>query len=140
MKRFRITTSIATLMVMLSITVAPVASAAQAGGFTGTWASVDIDGSNQVLLISQSAGGYSLTWFDDGASICGKDANGKPIYPAIGRGKGYADGYSLHINVRFWCLSQPPTFWGTVGVDFTYDPATETLWDGWVLWHRIGAN
>lgn len=138
MKSYKVMTLIVALVAALSVTAAPIASAAQDGGFTGAWSSVDLDGSHQQLLIRNSVGGYGLVWFDDGASICGKDANGKPIYPAIGTGQGNADNYILQMNVRFWCLSHPPAYWGMVGVDFTYDPVTDTLWDGWVRWHRIG--
>ena len=125
------------LVAALAIALAPDARAAQAPGFTGRWWSVDIDGSNQKLLITPAGDEYRLKLFDDGASICGLGPDGKPLYPALGKGKGNAAGNVLHAEFKFWCLTKPKTFWGPAAVDYLYDPATDTLYDQWVVWYRI---
>ena len=125
------------LVAALAMALAPHARAAQAPGFTGRWWSVDIDGSNQKLLITPAGDEYRLKLFDDGASICGLGPDGKPLYPALGKGKGNAAGNVLHAEFKLWCLTHPKTFWGTAAGDYLYDPATDTLNDQWVVWYRI---
>ena len=128
------------LVAALAMVLTPGARAAPAPGFTGRWWSVDIDGSNQKLLITPAGDEYRLKLFDDGASICGLGPDGKPLYPALGKGKGNAAGNVLHAEFKFWCLTTPKTFWGTATVDFLYDPATDTLFDQWVIWYRVGGK
>ena len=136
-RKFILTALVICTFAALAMALAPDARAAQAPGFTGRWWSVDIDGSNQKLLITPAGDEYRLKLFDDGASICGLGPDGKPLYPAIGKGKGNAAGNVLHAEFKFWCLTNPKTFWGTATVDFLYDPATDTLNDQWVVWYRI---
>ena len=125
------------ICILIALAMALASDATAAPGFLGRWWSVDVDGSSQKLQIGLADNGYLLKLFDDGASICGLDPDGNPLYAAIGKGKGTADGNVLHASFKFWCLTDPRTFWGTATGDYTYDPATDTLQDGWVAWYRI---
>ncbi|MBM4431769.1 MAG: hypothetical protein FJ026_15705 [Chloroflexi bacterium] len=77
------------LALLLTLALATVSHAAlpPARGFAGAWTSIDVDGSHQRLVIQpvrRPWGTYSLAYFDDGASVCGCDAAGKPLYPGMG--------------------------------------------------------
>jgi hypothetical protein len=106
--------------------------------FVGLWEGVDIDGSNLRLAIGGGGGGFRTFYFDDGATICGLDPDtGDFLYAAIARGPATASGLTLTATWDVWCLSHPAAFWGTVGVDFTYDPVADTLTDTLgVVWTR----
>jgi hypothetical protein len=39
-----------------------------------------------------------------------------------------------------YCMTSPKQLWGSLDGWFDYDPATDTLWDGWVTWRRTGAH
>jgi hypothetical protein len=126
---------LATVVALLTISVA---SAAPPSPFVGFWKSVDIDGSNQTLLISPAPGNSNrLFLFDRGATVCGLDSSGNPLYPATARGRGAVSGSDLSGTWNVWCLSRPVTFYGNVGFNFTYDSGADTLTDGiGVVWHR----
>jgi hypothetical protein len=110
--------------------------------FVGGWEAVDVDGSYMKLSIS--GGGkdiYNVHYIDFGASVCGKDENGQPIYSFQAKGDGVVTGY--HMDVHYpaaYCMTSPKQLWGSLDGWFDYDPATDTLWDGWVTWRRTGAQ
>jgi len=82
-------------------------------------------------------GTYSLAYFDDGASVCGCDAAGKPLYPGMGLGTGTATGTTLNATIRFWCLSRPRTYYGTASYVLVYDAAADQLTDQYgIVWRR----
>ena len=125
---------IATVVALLSISIASAAPSP----FMGFWRSVDIDGSNQTLLITPGPGSsYRLFLFDRGASVCGLDPSGNPLYAATARGRGTVSGMTLAGSFNVWCLSRPTTFWGSSGFVFTYNPGSDTLTDTvGVIWNR----
>jgi hypothetical protein len=105
--------------------------------FTGSWISTDIDGSSQTLVIIEAGGVYTFEYYDDGASICGLDSAGVPLFAASASGTLTASGSTLSGDFSINCLDDPPFH----GVDhlfvFTYDPATETMTDDLgVVWER----
>ncbi len=103
----------------------------------GKWQSIDIDGSNQTLDITLEAdGSYSFALFDDGASACGLDASGNPLYAFNGNGNGTATGLTLTASGASGICD---TTGEVINFDstFTYDPASDTLTDGiGVSWTR----
>jgi hypothetical protein len=108
--------------------------------FKGMWESTDNDGSSQTLLIKLKgkSGKAKLFLYDDGASVCGLDANGEPIYAARGKGNGLVSPTTLDARLRIKCLSVPPTFPGFTPMTYTYDPITDTLTDSTaVVWTRV---
>jgi len=118
-------------------------SAAPVEGVTGAWWSIDGDGSNQKLLLSGSAENMHAVYLDDGATLCGCDPKGN-LYPMIGLGTASFDGNVLSIDMSYWCLSRPRTFWGSISEwNFDYNSSTDTLWQEPqpdVTWYRMGTN
>jgi hypothetical protein len=117
--------------------VPPTATEAPADPFIGSWSSTDIDGSTQTLVISAAGGVYAFEYFDDGASVCGLDNAGVPLFAASASGSLAASGDTLSGNFSITCLADSPFH----GVDhlfvFMYDPTADTLTDDLgVVWHR----
>ena len=122
---------------LLALTLFRTAGAAPPGSpFTGVWQSTDTDLSHQTLAIGGVAT-YHVRLYDDGASVCGQDAYGVPLYAAIGLGTGSASGNTLVVTLAITCLSHPSRFYGNVPVAYTYNPSTDTLTDQiGVVWTR----
>ncbi len=130
----------------LALTVAMVtafvgAMAAPAGAapspFTGAWTAVDIDGSDMRMAIG---GGPSprVLLIDYGASVCGLDDSGVPLYAARVTGRATIEGDVLSADLDVYCHARPTFFLGTFpGAEYTYDAGTDTLLDGiGVVWSR----
>ena len=130
------------LVVLALLVAVPTAFAVPADKpFVGTWESTDIDGSYQKLNIGGGPEKYNLHLVDKGASVCGLDDNGMPMYAFQANGKGTASGF--HLDTHFeaaYCMTSPKTLWGSFDGWFDYDPGSDTLWDGWVTWTRISAK
>ena len=129
------------ILLLVASLAAPIA--VQAGSpFNGAWWAIDVpDGSYMKLMIGGGgrANKFNVHYIDFGASVCGKDANDQPLYAATISGKGKANGNTLDVGVvSIYCLAHPKYVWGTTNMWFEYNPATDTLWDGWVTWHRMG--
>ncbi|MEZ0395835.1 MAG: hypothetical protein ABWK53_05335 [Anaerolineales bacterium] len=46
-------------------------------------------------------------------------------------------GNTLSGTLPFYCHTTPPALWGNVTFQFTYDPATDSITDGWGnVWTR----
>lgn len=122
---------------LLALTLFRTAGAAPPGSpFTGVWQSTDVDYSHQTLAIGGVAS-YHVWLHDDGASVCGQDAYGVPLYAANGLGTGRATGNTLLVTLAITCLSRPSVFYGNVPVAYTYNPSTDTLTDQiGVVWSR----
>lgn len=108
----------------------------QSEGFLGDWRSVDFDGSFMTLTIETrlNAPGYWVHLVDYGASVCGLDEDGHPLYPGIFDTTAYTKGsdpYLLTIaEADVWCVPDeaPRYYWGTIPTSTTrYDPVTDTL-------------
>lgn len=146
MKRF--VSLVLTVTVLFSVAVLSVQAAPPGRPFTGVWESIDPwDLSQQRLVISpvaRAARGYHVVYRDYGASVCGVDAQGQPLYAASGTGTGSATGSVLNTQLAIWCLARPRWFWGTSGSILSYDAATDTLNETWggktTQWHRRGGK
>ena len=101
--------------------------------FVGVWRNADVfDGSDQHMVITPRGG---VRYLDRGASACGVDGSGEPLWP--GRGKGtvtvvYADDTGFDIDLYFRCLGRgelSSDFSNPIVISFTYDPASDTLTD-----------
>lgn len=100
--------------------------------FVGDWVATDPgDKSNMTMTIVRNGDGYSLTLFDDKASVCGKDASGRPKYAIEMTFTGTVRGDVLNaVSISATCLSSPvSSLQGEFQSDFTYQAATDTLWD-----------
>lgn len=94
----------------------------------GKWWSIDpFDDSLQSVVF---LGGSRFKYVDRGASICGKDEYGLPIYRADAMAQGTISGYTFTGTAALRCLAGPPYIWGEHTFVWTYDPATNTISDG----------
>ncbi len=136
--RMRLVLAAALLAGMLAIPAAT--AAAPPSPFTGSWTSVDVDGSNQRLSIG---GGPSprVLLYDDGATVCGLDGAGDPIYAARASGRATVGGTTLTVDIDLYCLASPTYFLDTfAGLTFDHDAGTDTLTDfSGVVWSRAGS-
>jgi hypothetical protein len=115
------------------------AASAKKDPFLGKWYSVDTyDGSNQSLSIGGGPGStYHVQYRDDGASLCGTDANGVPLYAAKAKGELDGTGGVLAGSLPVICLAQPSYVLGDFGFSLTYDSLTDTFTDSYgVVWHH----
>jgi quercetin dioxygenase-like cupin family protein len=117
----------------------PTAAAPAAGGsIAGSWTSIDTDGSIQHLTITAIGGGvYEFDYTDEGASVCGKDANNRPLYPAHATMRGSLQGNSVTADLAIMCLGGSDVPPWTVTATFSYNVAEDTLSDSWgIRWTR----
>ena len=117
-------------LAILATALAPAGAAAESSPFSGTWTSVDTDGSNQTMTISGSTrGALGVRYYDDRATVCGGD-------PARFAGPGRVDGDVLVADVLLVCIPGGNIF-GHITVETAYDAATDTLNDpSGVVWTR----
>jgi hypothetical protein len=105
------------------------------------WKSIDSwDDSRQNLTITpvgRASDGYKVVLFDHGASACGLNPEGQPMYPGIGIGTGSANENVLQMQFAFWCLGRSRWLFGQLTPTFTYEAGTDTLFDSWgTRWYR----
>jgi hypothetical protein len=144
----RIVFLVLAVTVLLSVIALGVYASPPGQPFTGVWESIDaFDGSQQRMAITpvgRGAAGYHLAYRDYGASACGVDANGQPLYAAIGTGTASAAGNTLNTEFEIWCLGRPRWSLGMWSSSLDYDAATDTLRDTWggltTEWHRQGGR
>ena len=105
--------------------------------FVGKWNSIDTDGSYQILTIGGGSGNsYHVRVYDFGASTCGIDPEtGEILYTASIEGVLSLSNGILSGTLPLYCQTAPPTFDSDAFLQFTYDPATDTLVDNFgVVW------
>ncbi|MBW8011339.1 MAG: glycoside hydrolase family 5 protein [Chloroflexi bacterium] len=110
------------------------------GGAVGDWESTDNDGSYQTLTIQQISDVlFSIELADSGASSCGTDDTGGPLYAARLEGSGNADLNFLFLQVlELTCMGDPEWSLDPLSLTLTYDLITDILSDSWgVVWTRI---
>ncbi|MFN8375494.1 MAG: SH3 domain-containing protein [Anaerolineae bacterium] len=117
---------------------AEVTEAAPGGTIAGSWTSTDLDGSKQHLVISLAGDNqYAMQYTDEGASVCGVDANNQPIYPAEASATGALEGESITADFDFVCVGGGDPAPHVYTVVFTYDVETDSLTDSWgIIWSR----
>jgi hypothetical protein len=93
------------------------------------------------LTIGGGPAHYNPRYVDFGASVCGLDADGQPIYAFRANGDGTSTANDLDADYpAAYCMKSPKELWGSFSATYTYDPSNDTLWDGWVTWTRMGAK
>lgn len=105
--------------------------------FVGKWSSIDTDGSYQILTIGGGSGtSYHVRMYDFAASTCGFDPDtGEILYAASLNGTLSLSNGMLSGTLPLYCQTSPPTFDSDAFLQFTYDPATDTLVDNFgVVW------
>ncbi|MQA91669.1 MAG: hypothetical protein GEU90_15830 [Gemmatimonas sp.] len=101
--------------------------------FRGSWTSIDIDGSHQMLDIrgSGQSGHYAMVLFDDSATLA---CDGSPVRF---QGSGLVDGNSLLMTGAITCIPGGNPLQGRISIRFVYNPGTDTLTDDFgVTWYR----
>jgi hypothetical protein len=137
MKKYLATSLIAALLLVSVIVVSP--AGASPDPFIGVWASTDVDGSSQTLIIGGgNSGTRHVRFHDDGATICGLDPDTNDfLFAASARGPLSVSGNTLSGNLDVYCQVAPPALAGNFAFEYTYDPSADTLTD-WlgVVWSR----
>ena len=97
----------------------------------GTWWRIDPYGDESLERVVFGGGG-NFNYIDRGASVCGTDEFDNPIYAAHARGSADTiDATSFVGTAPILCMAHPPFVWADSWVfAWSYDPATDTLWDG----------
>jgi hypothetical protein len=130
------------LLIIVSIVALGLTAAIPAKGpaspWRGTWWSIDpFDGSLQKVVFT---GQDRFIYIDFGASVCGKDSNGNPIYAAHSSGLAdTVDDSSFIGSGPIICMTHPPYIWSQdFPFSWTYVPATDTLLDDGLqtIWTR----
>jgi len=102
--------------------------------FTGSYQSIDFDGSNQLLAIGGPLGGPSamfrrVSYVDDFGTVCG----GARFFA---EGLGVVDGNTISVLFEIYC-GNAGNLIGKDFITFTVDPADGTLTDSYdVVWTR----
>jgi hypothetical protein len=121
-------------LAFLLITVIPASSASNP--FVGNWKAIDVDGSNVTLWIVAEGRSndtiYNLRAYDNrtGAFWCG----GPGEMNAVGIRHGENN---ISVSAVWWCLLPGNNNTGFLGPgDWTYDPVTDTIYDGTITYYR----
>ena len=137
-----ITISQARWPVLLTIIVAAALIAAVPGTapgnpWTGAWWSIDpYDGSLQWVVFG-GGGPERFNVFDWGATVCGTDENGNLYAVHIAGWATQVDATSFAGSAPIVCMAHPPFVWAeSWDFSWTFDPQTNTLWDGGSMWTR----
>ncbi len=141
-------------LALLALTAGVASAAAPQAPFVGSWEAIDgdfdgdgipegPDGSYMRLVLARGGGDkFYFNYLDFGASCCGKDPYGEPLYAAQVMGWVTLVGENeLDGQAPLYCLAHPryePPAISPLAVHYVYDPATDTLFDGWVTWRRMG--
>ncbi len=130
MRRVLLAVTCAVILTTLSLGVASPASAKQ-GALSGTWTSIDTDGSSQQLdIMGSGTRTYAMVLFDESATICGGS-------PAMVVGPGSVDGDGVQMSATVTCLPGGNPVRGRITLGFVYSPGTDSLTDETgVIWHR----
>jgi hypothetical protein len=127
------------LSVFIAATLVIGASAANPDPFKGVWHSVDTDGSNQTMRVGGGPGvSHHVVYYDDGASVCGFDADGNFLAAASAVGALGVTGDTLSGLMPVYCLASPRYLWDLDAYfELTYQPGSDTLLDiHGVTWSR----
>jgi len=140
MKKYYTISFVILLVVLLALLVTSVALADKKIGFDGAWESIDVDGSYMVMVIANDSSYFM--YYDFGASVCGKDSSGAPLYSASIEGSPVIDGYEMTVDGYVLCVADKPYYWPKNHPQIftsvlTYDKYSDTIFDENVTWSRI---
>ena len=131
------------VVLVILLVVTSVAMAGDKKGFDGAWETVDpFDGSYEVMIIESSYPHFSYT--DYGATACGTDGDGSPLYPAVIEGDPVISGDTLTVSGMVVCMGDSPYFLlpDPFVLVFTYDKQSDTIGSDMPsfteIWTRIG--
>lgn len=136
MKRVVLSVLVAGLAFGLCLAAMPDAHAGPNPPFTGRWETTDIDGSTKWLIIRPN---HMYVGHDDGCRFCGVDSAGNPMYRCRVKASWDAEGNTITFDLQLWCLNPERTHVEGTEVR-VYDPATETLVEGAMIWVRNPAR
>ena len=118
---------------LAGLIVVPSVVAARPSPFTGSWTSIDLDGSNQTLAISGGSV-VRLQYTDFGAPFTCEGGQGEMF---VGTLTGAVVGDTLFAAITAaHCGSKAFPDLEGLAFDFAYDDATDTLFGMDVVWHR----
>ena len=128
--RGRIRVAMVVMVLATAMAIPATASAATPADVNGTWASIDIDGSNQVMEVRVNpANRARIVLYDDDGLICG---GGSAL---IARGTGDLTGDVIAVDYRIRCDNGVTAT--VTDVTYVYDDTTGTLTDEFgVVWTR----
>jgi hypothetical protein len=116
--------------------VATGTSYAAHSAFSGTWRSIDVDGSRQQMNIAgENNEVFHITFVDHRASFC-------EGFPILGKGAGEIGlDDVMHTDLNFRCLGGLEKGVEDIDYQLIYDQASDTLTDAWgVTWYRTYLN
>jgi hypothetical protein len=125
------------LAAILAATISTSVSAASSP-FTGSWESIDFDGSYQVMTISGVAadGSAHLVLFDSFGTICVTVGASSTTFHGVA--DSVVDGYVLQFAWRHVGCGDVEEFYALGGGQLVYDPATGSVLDSFgVVWTRM---
>lgn len=128
--RGRSRVALLTVVLGVAMAVPAVANAATPADVNGTWTSVDIDGSNQIMDVRVNpANRARIVLHDDDGLICG---GGSAL---IARGNGSLSGDVITVDYKIKCDNGLKAT--VTGITYAYGAATGTLTDNFgVVWSR----
>jgi len=128
--RGRIRVAMVVMVLATAMAIPATASAATPADVNGTWTSIDIDGSNQVMEVRVNpANRARIVLYDDDGLICG---GGSVL---IARGTGDLTGDVISVDYRIRCDNGVTAT--VTDVTYVYDDTTGTLTDEFgVVWTR----
>ena len=126
------TGAVALWLVAAGVLALAPAVAAAGTGFTGTWVSIDTDGSTQGLVIGRGST-PAVTYQDFYATSCANA--GAPSTHFVATGTGSVDDDALFVAFRNGGCGGRRI--GPFGLGFSYDSGSDTLTDDFgVTWYR----
>ena len=131
MKKLLLVATSSMVLALVPFATNTVASAS-GNAFQGSWTSIDVDGSNQLLTVRGSGQGrLAMFLFDDSATTA------CPGLPAHLQGSGVVAGAHLNMRGTLTCIPGGNPLAGRVSLDFVYHSGSDTLTDNTgVRWHR----
>ena len=124
-------------IVALSLTAA-VPNKGPSDPWRGTWWSIDPFDNSLQKVVFTGGGLGKFNFIDWGASVCGKDVNGNPIYAAQASGNAVTvDATSFNGVAPLICKTHPPSIWDpSFPFTWTYDAQNDTLSGFSATWTR----
>jgi hypothetical protein len=129
---------------LLAVALAVVAGgtvSATSSPFTGSWESIDFDGSYQVMSISgfSSDGRARIALFDSFGTICVNVGASSTTFHGLA--DAWAEGDEIAFVWRHVGCGNIEVFYELGGGTFAYDDATDTVSDaGGLIWTRIAGH
>jgi hypothetical protein len=104
----------------------------------GRWESIDeADNSYQTLEITDLGGGrFRVVYRDQGASACGTNDAGEPLFEASIEWEAKTSDNELTGSAAVVCATDPPSELGTYEVGMEYRPGDDALLSEGVVWTR----